>query len=87
MPAGTKVSIKDKPERRSFEEINYDPENDELWPLEKVKKVYGGCGTSNIYRLMDKGEFPKPIRLGDRTVRWLRSEVLAHINKRLAERA
>jgi predicted DNA-binding transcriptional regulator AlpA len=40
-------------------------------------------------RLRDKGEFPKPIRLGDPVrgrLAWLESEILTHVAKRAAER-
>ena len=30
---------------------------------------------SQLYRLMDAGEFPKPVRLGPRTVRWTNKTV------------
>lgn len=95
MSAGTKVSIKYDPERRSFEAIKdkperrsfeaFNPEYDELWSLKKVREVTG-FGTSNVYRLMDDRKFPQPIRVGDRSVRWLKSEVVEYINERLAER-
>ena len=29
-----------------------------------------GLSTASIYRLMDEGAFPRPIRIGKRAVRW-----------------
>ena len=37
---------------------------------------------STIYRLMDNGTFPRPVRVGDRAVRWNARE----IDEYLAER-
>ena len=42
---------------------------------------------STIYRMMDKGEFPKPIKLrgmGDRVVLWVKSEVDEWIENQIA---
>lgn len=41
---------------------------------------------SQIYALMAEGKFPKPIRLGGNRIAWLRSEVFAWIDQRIAER-
>ena len=32
---------------------------------------------SSLYALMDRGEFPRPVRLGKRAVRWWSTEVEA----------
>jgi len=37
-------------------------------------------GRSTLYRLMRSGDFPPPIRIGPRSVRWYRSEVEAHLS-------
>ena len=34
-----------------------------------------GLKTTRLYELVGDGEFPKPIRLGDRAVAWLSTEV------------
>ena len=34
-----------------------------------------GIARSTIYRLMDEGRFPRPLRIGERTVRWLESDI------------
>ena len=31
---------------------------------------------ASIYRLMDEGKFPKPVRLGGRSVFWVQSEII-----------
>lgn len=44
-----------------------------------------GCKKTRLYDLIDKGEFPKPIRLGSRSVGWLMSDVQKYIAARVAE--
>lgn len=44
-----------------------------------------GLARSTIYERMARGEFPRPIRLGPRTVAWLASEIDAWITARIAE--
>lgn len=45
-----------------------------------------GMGHSAIYSKINSGEFPAPIKLGERAVGWLQSEVDAWIASRKAER-
>ena len=37
---------------------------------------------SHIYRLMQKGDFPRPVRIGPAAVRWRESEVNAWVESR-----
>ena len=41
-----------------------------------------GLSRSTIYEMMDRGEFPRPIRVGRRAVAWPESSVLAWLAKR-----
>ncbi len=41
-----------------------------------------GLTRSTIYRLMRSGQFPEPIRIGPRAVRWPQSEIEAWIADR-----
>ena len=41
-----------------------------------------GLSRSTIYEKMDRGEFPRPIRVGRRAVAWPESAVLAWLAKR-----
>lgn len=41
---------------------------------------------SSIYDKVSKGEFPRPVSVGPRSVRWLATEVEAFINDRVAMR-
>lgn len=34
-----------------------------------------GLGRSTVYRWMDEGRFPKPVRLGARSVAWIEREI------------
>lgn len=45
--------------------------------LEKV-----GCGKSSIYRKLSEGDFPTPIKLGERSVGWVEAEVDAWIESK-----
>ena len=45
-----------------------------------------GLGRSSIYDKMQKGSFPQPVRLGERSVAWIESEINAWIDERIAER-
>ncbi|SDJ10887.1 helix-turn-helix transcriptional regulator [Billgrantia gudaonensis] len=38
---------------------------------------------SALYRLMEKGEFPRPVQLGPRAVAWVEAEVDAWIAARI----
>jgi prophage regulatory protein len=50
--------------------------------LLEVKQTTGLSGSS-IYRLASKGSFPKPIKLGERSSGWLKSEVAQWLNDRI----
>ena len=45
-----------------------------------------GLGSSFIYLLIQRGEFPKPIKIGARAVAWIEPEVDVWIEERLADR-
>ena len=49
--------------------------NDRLLRREEVE-ARCGIARSTIYRLMNEGLFPQPLRIGGRTVRWLESEII-----------
>jgi len=42
-----------------------------------------GLSRSSIYAKMDTGAFPKPIKLSERSVAWLSSEVASWIENRV----
>jgi prophage regulatory protein len=45
-----------------------------------------GLGSSFIYLLIQRGEFPKPVKIGVRAVGWIEPEVDVWIEERLAQR-
>ena len=47
-----------------------------------VKEMVGNMPDSTLYYLMNQGDFPKPLKLGRRTVAWKRSEIEAWIQSR-----
>ncbi|QOR41036.1 AlpA family transcriptional regulator [Billgrantia diversa] len=49
--------------------------------LIRIKEVMDrtGLGRSTVYKYMNLGLFPKPIKLGTRAVAWVESEVVAWI--------
>ena len=49
---------------------------DRMLHIEEVMEMTG-LSRATIYRKMRKGQFPKPLKLGDRAVRWRQSEIEA----------
>lgn len=47
-----------------------------------VKEMVGNMPDSTLYYLMNQGDFPKPLKLGKRTVAWKRSEIESWIQSR-----
>lgn len=58
---------------------------DSVLKLPDVQRTTG-LSRSSIYAFVSKGEFPKPIPLGARSVGWLSSEVDGWIKSRISER-
>lgn len=48
-----------------------------------VVKEFTGLSRSTIYLRISKGSFPKPIKLGDRAVGWIESEVNDWLTKQI----
>lgn len=49
--------------------------------LSKVKETVG-LGRTSIYRLMQAGQFPRPVQIGLRAVGWRESDIQAWIESR-----
>jgi prophage regulatory protein len=49
-------------------------------------KTRVGLGHSTLYKMMNSGRFPRPLRLSDNRVAWLERDVTAWLNRRIAER-
>lgn len=52
----------------------------------EVQKMCG-IRTSTLYEMINKGEFPKPIKLSTRSVAWLKSDVIEWQKSRVAARS
>ena len=60
-------------------------------PMPKLKKLpevraITSLSRPHIYALIQKGEFPKPVKLSERSSAWVESEVQDWIDKKIAER-
>ena len=44
-----------------------------------------GYGKAWVYRLISKGNFPHPIKIGSRSIAFIESEIDEWINQRIAE--
>jgi prophage regulatory protein len=53
--------------------------------LPKVMEMTTFCRTT-IYRLIEKGKFPKQIKLAERSSGWLEHEVLDYLDDRINSR-
>lgn len=53
-----------------------------------MKEVIHICGLSrpSVYRLMDTGEFPRQISVGERSVRWIEDEVVEWVKQTIEHR-
>ncbi len=66
--------------------MNERPNPLEIWRIAAVLNATGQKRTG-WYEAMGRGEAPRPIPLGPKTVGWLRSEVEDYIKSRIAKRA
>lgn len=57
-------------------------ENEEIQRRNKVLQRTGITGNSTLYYLIEKGLFPRPVKLGKRSVGWKKSDVDAWIDSR-----
>ncbi len=53
---------------------------DSILKLPEVTRITG-IGRSNLYALIQRGEFPKPVKLSVRSVGWRQSEVNAWLSE------
>ncbi|WP_275300952.1 helix-turn-helix transcriptional regulator [Achromobacter insolitus] len=45
-----------------------------------------GLSRSTLYAMISRGEFPEPIRVGAKAVRWSSSEILTWMSERTVQR-
>ena len=53
--------------------------------LKEVQKITG-LSRSSIYAYIDKGLFPRQVKLGERCVAWIEDEVVAWLDARIMAR-
>lgn len=58
---------------------------DQVMRMKDVVKKIGLC-RATIYAMIGRGEFPRPIRIGERATGWRESELEAWLAKRTAAR-
>jgi prophage regulatory protein len=59
-----------------------DLEPNRLYNGREVAAIFG-VQISTIYSWMRKGEFPKPLRLGPRTVRWSGQQIMDYVQNQI----
>jgi prophage regulatory protein len=57
---------------------------DRMLKLPEVKRITG-LSRSTIYLRMSYGIFPKTVKLGERAVGWIESEILAWLEQRIVD--
>ena len=70
------------------------PELERRWLTGSLQKILRraaveqatGLPRATIYDKIDKGTFPRPIKLGERSVGWLETEIIAWQKARIVER-
>lgn len=59
--------------------------HNQLIALPEVMMITG-LKTTKIYEMVRQGVFPKKVRIGPRTVRWVRAEILTWVDEQIAAR-
>jgi len=60
--------------------------SDQLLTCKQVCHLFGGINAATLYRGCAAGRYPRPIKVGPNTSRWLRSEVEAALAGMIAGR-
>ncbi|MGR3499465.1 MAG: helix-turn-helix transcriptional regulator [Limimaricola soesokkakensis] len=55
--------------------------NDKILRRAAVEEMTG-LSRSTLYRMMDRGEFPRPARIGQRAVGWRQSQIFDWVDSR-----
>lgn len=58
----------------------------EFIAIEEVARLLGGVCTRTVRRLSDADNFPRPVKIGARSV-YAKSEVVRYMDRKLRERA
>ena len=57
----------------------------QIFTVKEVAEFFR-VGVSTVWRWVQNGDFPQPVKFGGNTSRWLRADLDAHITKLAAER-
>jgi len=72
--------------RQSCLDLNQDTEAEmDKFLRRKETEHITGMGRATIYKRISEGTFPKPVKIGKRSVRWIESEVSEWVRKRIEE--
>src|SRR5262245_25154460 len=58
----------------------------QLLPKSEVCRLFGGINASTLYRGIRQGRYPKPVRVGPNSSRWLLAECQAALRAMVEER-
>lgn len=58
----------------------------ELITVKEAMKMVGILNTSTMYRAIKAGKFPKPVKLGKQSTRFVKSECEDYVRKLIEER-
>ncbi len=54
-----------------------------MLPIGRVREMIGGKSRSTIYRWIDQGIFPPPIKIGPNSVAWTYDSIIEWLNSKL----
>jgi predicted DNA-binding transcriptional regulator AlpA len=58
----------------------------ELITAKEAMKMTGILNSSTMYRAIKAGKFPKPVKIGPQSTRFLKSEIFDYVRRLVAER-
>lgn len=61
-----------------------DTDNDIVMLKRKQVEAMTSLPRSSLYAKMQAEDFPRPVKIGSRSVRWIQTDVIAWINSRIA---
>lgn len=68
------MKVKAKPVQPAYQDAITDGLGRAMLCVDDIATIYLGCSTRHVYRLVDAGRMPRPIKLGS-LVRWPRAVI------------
>lgn len=59
---------------------------DEWLDVKEVAEYVGFKNHGSVWRAVRQKKIPQPVKLGERRTRWMKSEILEFVGRRIAER-